>query len=243
MGVAWYKSQQVHPVISRLLSPVEGTDAARIAECLGMDASRFAGRVSGPKDEMDVGDSAYAEAISADIAALMDRSARFRSFETSLVGLECQCGARTQWKQLLQPGLSQTNGPNALFRCGSCGIAVHPKRMQNLFVIQLRSLLREYCMGWTKCDDDVAPTSRTRRVRIGQPFRNAVDERKVLQDLEFLAHLCETARTDYVGEDSRGCFAAATGMEQICKRQLTCNGYNWVDCGKLFGAVFGSSGK
>lgn len=31
----YYLAHQIHPVVSRLLDPIEGTDAARIAECLG----------------------------------------------------------------------------------------------------------------------------------------------------------------------------------------------------------------
>jgi len=36
-------SPQVHPVVSRLCAPIEGTDPMRIAECLGLDSSRFKG--------------------------------------------------------------------------------------------------------------------------------------------------------------------------------------------------------
>ena len=31
----YYLAHQVHPVVSRLCDPIEGTDAAHIAECLG----------------------------------------------------------------------------------------------------------------------------------------------------------------------------------------------------------------
>lgn len=34
-------TQQIHPVVSRLCDPIEGTDAVRIAECLGLDGSNF----------------------------------------------------------------------------------------------------------------------------------------------------------------------------------------------------------
>lgn len=37
----YYLAQQIHPVVSRLIEPIEGTDAARIAMCLGLDASKF----------------------------------------------------------------------------------------------------------------------------------------------------------------------------------------------------------
>lgn len=35
VDVKYYLAQQIHPVISRLCDPIEGTDTAQIAECLG----------------------------------------------------------------------------------------------------------------------------------------------------------------------------------------------------------------
>lgn len=37
----YYLSQQIHPVVSRICEPIEGTDAYQIAECLGLDTSSF----------------------------------------------------------------------------------------------------------------------------------------------------------------------------------------------------------
>jgi DNA polymerase alpha subunit A len=37
----WYLNQQVHPPVARLCAPMDGTDVARIAECLGLDANKF----------------------------------------------------------------------------------------------------------------------------------------------------------------------------------------------------------
>ena len=33
--VKYYLANQVHPVVSRLCDPIDGTDAAHIAQCLG----------------------------------------------------------------------------------------------------------------------------------------------------------------------------------------------------------------
>ena len=37
----YYLSQQLHPVVSRLVDPMEGTDASRIAKCLGLDPDQY----------------------------------------------------------------------------------------------------------------------------------------------------------------------------------------------------------
>lgn len=41
VDVDYYLKNQVHPVVSRLLEPIEGTNNAQIAECLGLDPSAF----------------------------------------------------------------------------------------------------------------------------------------------------------------------------------------------------------
>jgi hypothetical protein len=43
----YYLGQQVHPVVARLCAPIEGTDPARLAECLGLDQTRFHGAAAG----------------------------------------------------------------------------------------------------------------------------------------------------------------------------------------------------
>lgn len=37
---------QVHPVVSRLCGPIEGTDAAHLADCLGLDPAKFRQQVN-----------------------------------------------------------------------------------------------------------------------------------------------------------------------------------------------------
>ena len=39
--------RQVHPVVTRLCAAIEGTDPARLADCLGLDPSRFRGAAGG----------------------------------------------------------------------------------------------------------------------------------------------------------------------------------------------------
>ena len=37
----YYLAQQLHPVVSRLCDPLDGTDASRIAQCLGLDPEQY----------------------------------------------------------------------------------------------------------------------------------------------------------------------------------------------------------
>lgn len=37
----WYLANQIHPPVSRLCAPIEGTDIPRLANCLGLDISKY----------------------------------------------------------------------------------------------------------------------------------------------------------------------------------------------------------
>lgn len=68
--VLWFVDLQVHPVISRLCAPMEGTDAARLADCLGLDPVRYRG--SGTA--IQSADDARADALLSSGASLDDDS-------------------------------------------------------------------------------------------------------------------------------------------------------------------------
>lgn len=46
----WYLRQQLHPPVARLCEPIAGTDAAQLAQCLGLDPSKFAHGSGGGAD-------------------------------------------------------------------------------------------------------------------------------------------------------------------------------------------------
>jgi len=238
VDIAWYKKQQVHPLVSRLIGPVEGTDAAHVAECLGMESKSFAtGSTSAFRDY----DNEYigSDAISSDLTALFDRKARWKEFRSGLAGVEClKCKEVVPWKQLLQPDALDQDGFNAMFKCSACSEPVHPVRARNLLTLQLRKLLREHAEGWVYCADE-AGIEKTRRATGGV---NMVGERMVFRELEYIEHLCESEPSNPdVEQDRRQCREAAEAMRQAARFLLETNGCNWVDCGKIFGSIFGES--
>lgn len=46
IDIDYYLSNQIHPVVSRLIAPINGTDAVHIAICLGLDPAKFLGPVT-----------------------------------------------------------------------------------------------------------------------------------------------------------------------------------------------------
>ncbi|XBI20461.1 hypothetical protein VPH35_061752 [Triticum aestivum] len=51
IDIEYYLSQQIHPVVSRLCASIEGTSPARLAECLGLDSSKFQSRSTGSSNK------------------------------------------------------------------------------------------------------------------------------------------------------------------------------------------------
>lgn len=244
VDILWYKSQQIHPLISRLVGPIEGTDAARVAECLGMDGSRFAkvataSAAEGGAAEDDVHNS-YVESVGGDIERLLDRNSRFKTFESSLPGVKCpKCAKALAWRQLLQPEVWSNNRVQALFRCdvADCNEPINPRVAQNLLVLQVRALLRQHSEGWVQLSEEVsASVNKTRRQKRGQ---NMMGERKLIMELEFIEHLTRQA-SQYTGADARRCVDAADTMHSTVKRLLDVHGLNWVDCGSVFKQIFGT---
>ncbi|RVX21225.1 DNA polymerase alpha catalytic subunit [Vitis vinifera] len=46
IDIDYYLAQQIHPVVSRLCASIQGTSPARLADCLGLDSSKFQSRRS-----------------------------------------------------------------------------------------------------------------------------------------------------------------------------------------------------
>ncbi|KAL5754943.1 hypothetical protein ACOSP7_023163 [Xanthoceras sorbifolium] len=46
IDIDYYLSQQIHPVVSRLCASIEGTSPERLADCLGLDSSKFRSKSS-----------------------------------------------------------------------------------------------------------------------------------------------------------------------------------------------------
>ncbi|CAA0840971.1 DNA polymerase alpha catalytic subunit [Striga hermonthica] len=46
VDIDYYLAQQIHPVISRLCASIQGTSPARLADCLGLDSSKFQSKSS-----------------------------------------------------------------------------------------------------------------------------------------------------------------------------------------------------
>ncbi|XP_037414948.1 DNA polymerase alpha catalytic subunit-like isoform X2 [Triticum dicoccoides] len=84
IDIEYYLSQQIHPVVSRLCASIEGTSPARLAECLGLDSSKFQSRSTGSSNE---------DMSSMLLSVTDDEEERYRGCEP--MRLSCPCCTST----------------------------------------------------------------------------------------------------------------------------------------------------
>ncbi|XP_044179976.1 DNA polymerase alpha catalytic subunit-like isoform X2 [Acropora millepora] len=136
IDVKYYLANQVHPVVSRLCDPIDGTDAAHIAQCLGLDPSGYRGNSAARNDETD--------AMLGGQAQMTDEE-RFKDCERFRV--KCKgpdCG---------QEATLESTPFSVNDICPNCKIQYSTGTVCNQLTVTMRRHIKEYYMGWQKCDD------------------------------------------------------------------------------------------
>ncbi|KAI0793848.1 DNA polymerase alpha catalytic subunit [Fomes fomentarius] len=147
-----YLSQQVLPPIERLCDPIEGTDRARLAECLGLDPNRYRTIAAGESEEKYFGT----------LDSLLSDAQRYKDADAFMVRCRaCQnnvpCGPLNEReKSHIQPsGLT----------CPQCHAAVGMASVQTQLEVQIREHIAKYYENWTVCDDSTCG-NRTRMMGV-----------------------------------------------------------------------------
>lgn len=111
--IDYYVAQQVHPVVSRLCTHLEGTDPARIAQCLGLDPSRFRGQAL-QQHRAEEGQTSY--------TVYLDASQEFESCEP-LVLRAPEGGSEFAFAGVLEMLKAKDRDPATFFQPGSAAAA------------------------------------------------------------------------------------------------------------------------
>lgn len=153
--VEYYILKQIFPPIERLCAPIPGTDAVRLAECLGLDVKKYQINTSGSKGQQD-----------AEIFPLESQIPDSLRFEKAArLTLRCRfCHERTQFEGLADSAdLCTPDGivcPNA--QCARpFSIISMVAQLEN----QIRAQTAAYYEGWLVCDD-TACGNRTRQMSV-----------------------------------------------------------------------------
>ncbi|KAL6306263.1 DNA polymerase alpha catalytic subunit [Sparassis latifolia] len=144
-----YLAHQILPPIERLCEPIEGTDRSRLAECLGLDASRY--RSPAEAEERAFGT----------LDSLMSDAERFKDTDPFVV--RCRsCQGEVAFAPISdrEASLLLPAGPT----CPGCHGRLGTASLQVQLETQIREHIAKYYEGWTVCDD---PTCGNRTRMMG----------------------------------------------------------------------------
>jgi len=146
----YYLAQQLHPVVSRLCEPLEGTDSARIAQSLGLDPEQYRKSVR--------------VEVTADDQNMLRNEEKFRQCQKFTI--TCSCG-----ESLTLDTTVRGRGKDAVFALAKCSkldcrkipILEQAAQIQNRLTLEIRSHISRYYSGWITCEDPGC-SGRTRQM-------------------------------------------------------------------------------
>ncbi|KAJ4963774.1 hypothetical protein NE237_023713 [Protea cynaroides] len=183
VDIDYYLSQQIHPVVSRLCASIQGTSPARLADCLGLDSSKFQSKAT----------EAINKDPSASLLYAVDDDERFRGCEP--LWLSCPSCASTFECPAVSTLLSNSNSEKPVeppaeesrcnfwkqLHCLKCpnegdGNRMAPAMIANQVKRQAEGFISMYYKGLMMCDDETCKyTTRSLNLRvIGDSERGTV---------------------------------------------------------------------
>ncbi|PWY84647.1 DNA polymerase alpha, catalytic subunit [Aspergillus sclerotioniger CBS 115572] len=153
--IEFYLLKQIFPPIERLCAPIPGTDAVRLAECLGLDVRKY-----------QINSSSGSSQQNADIFPLESQIPDSVRFENATrLTLTCRfCKEKSVFE-----GLAQST-----HMCTTNGVVCPNQACQKPFTVltivaqleaQIRAQTSKYYEGWLICDD-TACGNRTRQISV-----------------------------------------------------------------------------
>lgn len=134
----YYLANQIHPVVSRLCDPIEGTDPSILASCLGLDPTAYKTKTVKEESEED------------QIKALMSKEERFKNVDRFYV--ECNSAKCSLYKQSVEfKGAFDTKVDP--LSCPTCHVTYNIKHLLNSVKLFAREKVRKYYVCWVTCDD------------------------------------------------------------------------------------------
>ncbi|KAI6101196.1 hypothetical protein F5141DRAFT_1190185 [Pisolithus sp. B1] len=234
-----YLANQILPPIERLCDPIEGTDRTRLAECLGLDPSRY--RTSG-------GGGGGSEFTTLD--SQVPDSVRFKDCQPFFIrcgGCKGEGEFRPIWER-------EHSGP----ACLACGSQYTTASLQIQLEVQIRAHIARYYLGWLLCDDSTC-ANRTRSMGVyGRrclrsgcrgAMRFEYSDADLYNQLRYFRSLFDgdkakkaalgSTKLGEVNEiaDNKTCQQFFEDMNTTVDKYLEQCGRRWVDLGALFSGM------
>ncbi|KAF9155077.1 DNA-directed DNA polymerase alpha catalytic subunit pol1 [Linnemannia schmuckeri] len=172
----YYLNQQVHPPLDRLCGPIEGTDATRLADCLGLDTSKFRSVVRSDTQDQEL----------QTLGSQLSDAERYKDAEP--LELRCRgCHSTFTCTSLMM----EKDGANYFgLQCPSCKTIAQPASASIQLTNVIRKSIQKYYQGWVVCDDQGC-RNRTRMYSDGglytqlSFFSHIFDINKALEKVDF----------------------------------------------------------
>ncbi|CCA69546.1 related to POL1-DNA-directed DNA polymerase alpha, 180 KD subunit [Serendipita indica DSM 11827] len=239
-----YLSQQILPPIERLCDPIEGTDRSRLAECLGLDPSRYHAHSTGGGGE----DRAF-EALDSQ----KSDAQRFKSCDPFIVTCR-KCKSARAWHPPSSEDNELVTGSGVVCATASCAAPITAASLQTQLEVQIRAHIGRYYDGWMVCDDEVCG-NRTRMMRVygkrclREGCRGAMNpeynDSQLYTQLLFYSSLFDSQKllNSSKGSSRQEHITALVGqnadtllvLAEVVERHLDECGRRWVDLKDLFG--------
>nr|XP_037285141.1 LOW QUALITY PROTEIN: DNA polymerase alpha catalytic subunit-like [Rhipicephalus microplus] len=150
----YYLSQQIHPVVARICAPIEGTDAAMIAEVLGLDPHQYRNHSYNRDDDPGAKLS-------------MAKTLNLNDYK------DCQrisfgCPVDNCSSTLTVEHIFEGTGKNLTFSLATCpgcktDLSSYINALCNQMTLLIRSFIQKFYLGWLVCEDSGCG-HRTRQV-------------------------------------------------------------------------------
>ncbi|XP_030562454.1 DNA polymerase alpha catalytic subunit [Drosophila novamexicana] len=157
----YYLSHQIHPVVTRMVEVLEGTDASRIAECLGMDASKY--RQNAQRIQRERTEEAEGESLQKTTLQLYRLCEPFR--------FKCvACKTEQLMASAYRPGPNSSHVP-VLQQCVNSECQTSPLQylvsIRNQLQLCMRGYVQRFYRNWLVCDHpDCNYNTRSYSVRL-----------------------------------------------------------------------------
>ncbi|KAF9212423.1 DNA polymerase alpha catalytic subunit [Podila verticillata] len=206
----YYLESQVHPPLDRLCGPIEGTDSSRLADCLGLDTSRFKSvvRATAEEEEMQT------------LGSQLSDVERFKDAE----GLELIC--RNCKSTYTCSGLLMEKDEMAHFglQCPECKVVAQPASAGIQLTNAIRKYIQNYYQGWVVCDDQGC-RNRTRMVSVAGrrclvegcrgSMHNEYTDGTLYTQLSFFSHIFDATKALEKMDQNSNNLDGAGGVRQL----------------------------
>ncbi|KAI8044811.1 hypothetical protein M5D96_000983 [Drosophila gunungcola] len=146
LDMNYYLGHQVHPVVTRMVEVLEGTDASRIAECLGMDPTKF--RQNAQRAQREITEQSEGESLLKTTLQLYRLCEPFR--------FQCvACKAEQLMASAYRPGPNSSH-ISVLQQCVNSECQTAPVQylasIRNQLQLSIRRHVQRFYKNWLVCD-------------------------------------------------------------------------------------------